>query len=552
MTIFGAFFSGVSGIHANAQALGTISDNIANVNTTGYKRAETRFKNLVTTPPIPAPFYLPAGVQTSVHNLIDRQGLLQASQSNTHLGIVGQGFFVVADVNNANNTTGTFQYTRAGEFEPDQDGNLRNTAGFFLRGWPLDANGKIPTNQKDLSATETVNITEITGIASATSAVNIQANLQASQRVTSAPQDLSTAAVTNGDTDLSTGAPSLTNGTTITADAVGAVSTFTFVTGTPAAGQFNTLNQLASLINAASGMVGSVSNNVLTVTGDPGNALTVSGTAAINLFGAASTTTAATYDPTSATLNMASNSITPDFERSVQIFDSKGGARTLTFAYLKSQVANQWYTEVHIEPSSSVTSPSGIIASGTTAFNSAGGFDSTNTTAALTGAITVPWATVLGVAAQTVTVDFGTTGQANGLSQFDSPSQLVSFDVNGALFGKLAGVTVNDAGTVTAQFDNGSSKNLYRLPVATFRNPNGLQPRSGGSFTQTTASGTFNPQEAGTGTAGLIAPASIEASTVDLAEEFTDMIVIQQAFSAAGRVITTSDEMLDEVIRLKR
>jgi flagellar hook protein FlgE len=249
---------------------------------------------------------------------------------------------------------------------------------------------------------------------------------------------------------------------------------------------------------------------------------------------------------------MASNAVTPDFERSVQIFDSKGGARTLTFAYLKSQVSNQWYTEAHIEPASDVTSVNGIIASGTTAFDSSGAFDGTNTSNALSGAITVPWAAVLGVAAQTVTVDFGTDGQANGLSQFDSPSQLVSFDVNGALFGKLAGVTVSEAGTVTAQFDNGSSKDLYKLPVATFRNPNGLQPRSGGSYTQTTASGTFNSQEAGTGTAGLIAPASIEASTVDLAEEFTDMIVIQQAFSAAGRVITTSDEMLDEVIRLKR
>ncbi|MDC0655216.1 flagellar hook-basal body complex protein, partial [bacterium] len=224
MTIFGAFFSGVSGIHANAQALGTISDNIANVNTTAYKRAETRFQNLVTTPPIPAPFYLPAGVETSVHNLIDRQGLLQASQSDTHLGIVGQGFFVVADVLNANNTT-PFQFTRAGEFEPDKDGNLKNTAGFFLRGWPLDADGNIPTNQTDLSATETVNITEITGLASATSTVGIQANLQASQAVTSAPQDLSTATVTNGDTDLSTIAGPLANGTTITIDAIGAVNT---------------------------------------------------------------------------------------------------------------------------------------------------------------------------------------------------------------------------------------------------------------------------------------------------------------------------------------
>lgn len=552
MSIFGAMFSGVSGLNANAQQMGAIADNISNVNTTGYKRTETRFKTLVTTPAT-ATFYTPGGVASTIHNLIDRQGLLQASQSNTHLGIVGQGFFVVADVVGANNTTGTFQYSRAGEFEPDKDGNLRNTAGFFLRGWRIDSTGAITSNRSDLAATETVNVTGLTGTASATSAVTIQANLQASQAVTSAPSDVTTATVATADTLLTAATPALANNDTITVQiGTNAVQTFTFVTGTPAANQFNTLNQLASLINAASGMVASVSGTALTVTGDPGNTLTVAGTGAANLFGAASTVTAATYDPASSTLNMASNSVTPDFERSVQIFDSKGGARTLTFAYLKSQFANQWYTEVHIEPSSDVTTLNGIIASGTTAFNTDGTFDTNNTTAALTGAITVPWAPVLGVAAQTVTINFGTAGQANGLSQFDSASQLVGFDVNGALFGQLAGVTVDELGTVTAQFDNGISQDLYRLPIATFSNPNGLQPRTGNSFIQTTKSGTFNLQEAGIGTAGLVAPASIEASTVDLAEEFTDMIITQQAFAANGRVITTGDEMLDEVIRLKR
>lgn len=552
MSIFGAMFSGVSGLNANAQSMGTIADNISNVNTTGYKRTETRFKTLVTTPPT-ATFYTPGGVQATIHNLIDRQGLLQASQSNTHLGLVGQGFFVVADIVGANNTTGTFQYTRAGEFEPDKDGNLRNTAGFFLRGWRIDANGNITSNRSDLSATETVNITGLTGTASATTAVSIQANLQASQAVTSAPSDVTTATVTNGDTDLSTATPALANGNTITVQ-IGAnpVQTFTFTTGTPAAGEFNTLNQLAALINAASGMVASVSGGTLTVTGDPGNDLIVAGTGAANLFGAASTTTAATYNPASSTLNMASNSVTPDFERSVQIFNSKGGARTLTFAYLKSQFANQWFTEIHIEPASDVTTTDGIIASGTTAFNTDGSFNSTNTTAALTNAINIPWAPVLGVAAQSVTVNFGTNATANGLSQFDSASQLVGFDVNGALFGQLAGVTVDELGVVTAQFDNGISQNLYKLPVATFSNPNGLQPRTGNTFIQTTKSGTFNLQEAGIGSAELVAPASIEASTVDLAEEFTDMIITQQAFAANGRIITTGDELLDEVIRLKR
>ena len=72
MSIFGALFSGVSGLNANAQAMGTIADNISNVNTVGYKRTETRFATLVTTPPT-ATFYTPGGVKTSIRNLIDRR-----------------------------------------------------------------------------------------------------------------------------------------------------------------------------------------------------------------------------------------------------------------------------------------------------------------------------------------------------------------------------------------------------------------------------------------------------------------------------------------------
>ena len=124
--------------------------------------------------------------------------------------------------------------------------------------------------------------------------------------------------------------------------------------------------------------------------------------------------------------------------------------------------------------------------------------------------------------------------------------------MNGALFGSLSSVNINEQGVVVANFDNGITKNLYKLPLATFTNANGLQAKTGNAFISTDDSGDFNLQEASVGGAGLVASSSLEASTVDLAEEFTNMIITQRAFSASARIITTADEMLEELIRLKR
>lgn len=550
MSIFGALFSGVSGLNANAQAMGTIADNISNVNTVGYKRTETRFATLVTTPPT-ATFYTPGGVKTAVRSLIDRQGLLTASATNTHMGLVGQGFFLVSDISDPTATTGTFQYTRAGQFEPDEAGNLRNAAGFYLRGWAIDDDGAITTNRSSLTATETVNIANLTGTAAATTDISLQANLQSSQAVTvTGPQDATTAVVASADTNLTAAAPALANGNTITVQSgSGTTSTFTFLAaGTPTGNQFQTLNQLSALINAVDGIAASVTGTTLTVTGDPANTLTIAGTGAANLFGAASTTTPATYTAG----ELAAGTETPDFERSVQIFDSKGGSHTLTFAYIKSQFANRWYTEAYIEPATETTATNGLLASGMTMFNTDGSIDLTNTSTALTDPITIPWLPDLGIDNQSITIDFGTDGGVDGLTQLDAPSALIDFDVNGAVFGQLTGVTIDDLGVVTANFDNGITRAIYKLPIATFSNANGLEARSGNTFVETDRSGSFVLQEAGVGAAGLVSSASIEASTVDLAEEFTRMIVTQQAFSAASRIITTADELLDEVVRLKR
>ena len=153
---------------------------------------------------------------------------------------------------------------------------------------------------------------------------------------------------------------------------------------------------------------------------------------------------------------------------------------------------------------------------------------------------------------QTIAISFGTTAKTDGLTQFAGASELVGTDVDGALFGKLNNVTVNDLGVVTANFSNGQQQDIFKLPIATFPNPNGLVQRNGTSFLASNASGDFTLQLAGESGAGKVAPSSLEASSVDLAEEFTDMIITQRAFSAAGKIITTTEDMLDELVRLKR
>lgn len=275
----------------------------------------------------------------------------------------------------------------------------------------------------------------------------------------------------------------------------------------------------------------------------------------------------ATYNAAASANNMASGAVQPDFETSVQIFDSQGGIRTITVMMLKSSTANQWHTEYVIDPPTDVTTGAGLIdgqiATGTMAFDLIGRLDTANTTlpstlnflastAGAPGAGQFKWATGTGVGAQSVVFDLGQGLAAGGFTQFDSDSVLDSSTVNGSIFGDLSGIEVDKNGYVIAKFTNGVVKSIYQVPVATFINPNGLQPENGGAFRVSPNSGSFNMKRAGIGGAGLVSPRTLESSNVDLATEFTNLITTQRAYSASSKIITTADEMMDELIRMKR
>lgn len=244
--------------------------------------------------------------------------------------------------------------------------------------------------------------------------------------------------------------------------------------------------------------------------------------------------------------DMANGTVTPDFSQTVDAYDSEGGTQPLNFSFVQT-AANTWAYEVSYEGNSSNITSANPIATGTMTFNSDGTLANANSPASpATGTISVsiPWSASSGLSAQTLSVNMGTVGSSNGFTQFDSPSALTGSTVNGALFGSLTGVTVGTNGDVTAQFSNGLSQNIFQIPLATFANPDGLTAVSGTAFTANTTSGvpTVNaPNTEGTGT---IKSSELESSTVNIDTEFTNLITTQNAYSAAARIVTTADQML--------
>ena len=248
--------------------------------------------------------------------------------------------------------------------------------------------------------------------------------------------------------------------------------------------------------------------------------------------------------------------VQPTFTRDVQVYDSLGRAHDLTLSFLRNGAANNWSIEVAALPAEVdvATHPGGLLASGTLTF----GGDGTLQSAALTPVVSavagtpvdVQWSAAGGAAPSVISFDLGAIGGVDGVSQFASPTNVAFVNQNGAEVGELNSVSIDDQGYVIAAFTNGEERRLYRLPVATFANPAALDPRSGNVYASTDASGEFNLREAGSGGAGVIAPSALEAANVDLAEEFTKMIVTQRAYSANAKIINTTDQMLDELIRM--
>lgn len=440
MSIYGAMMIGVSGLSANSRALSVASSNIANVNTIGYKASSNAFSTLLASA-VGTGDVSSAGVVANQEQHLTEQGGITSTQSATDLAISGNGFFVVSPSVQTPGASQALLYTRAGNFVPDSQGNLQNSAGLYLLGWPLAQDGSVPTDRNDLT---NINVNNLAGKAEATTAMALKANLQASTSITSP--------YTAGD--------------------------------------------------------------------------------------------------------MGAGTVTPSFQRTINIYDSQGGAQPLQVSYVKTG-ANTWAYEVAYQgPGANIGSPTNnVIKTGTMTFNADGTLKNADTSSATptdSVAVTLPWVPgVSGLNPQTITLDMGTVGGSDGVTQFDNPSALVSSNVDGSLFGALSGVDIDSDGFVTARFSNGLSQRVFKIPVATFANPDGLSAVSGNAYSASLDSGTPTIGEANLGGAGLIQSKALEGSTSDLATEFTNLITTQRAYSASARIVTTADQMLQTLEQIQ-
>jgi flagellar hook protein FlgE len=259
--------------------------------------------------------------------------------------------------------------------------------------------------------------------------------------------------------------------------------------------------------------------------------------------------TAATYTGAYAAGNMASGAVTPQFSRSFDVYDSQGSAHRITMGYIKTG-ANTWQSEIYANPATDVTAAGGLLASGTIRFNPDGSLDRTGSTPALFNPLTPSWTN--SAASVPINLALGSEDGIDGITQFGTDSSLISSNVDGGMLGNLASVEISKEGKVNAIFDDGTSRQVFQLPIATFQNPDGLTRVSGNAYTISRQSGGMTLNAPGTLGAGNISSNTLEASTVDLAGEFTNMIRFQRAYSASSKIITTVDDMLREVSDLKR
>lgn len=230
-------------------------------------------------------------------------------------------------------------------------------------------------------------------------------------------------------------------------------------------------------------------------------------------------------------------------QTSITVYDSQGGKHELTITFTRGANANEWdyaITASGEEPNTPFVNDTGTVQ-----------FDVDGT---LIGPETVDFEfTPAGFSStQPITIQFGTAGEIDGLSQFAGPSTAVLRDQDGYTMGLLERISIDPTGTIVGAFSNGITQTLAQLVLADFNNPSGLIRTGDNMYTVSPNSGAAVLGYAGEGSQSLVTSGALEMSNVDLAQEFTNLITAQRGFQSNARVITTSDEMLQELVNLKR
>ncbi|MBI5827934.1 MAG: flagellar hook protein FlgE [Deltaproteobacteria bacterium] len=550
-----ALYTGISGLNANMDKLSVIGNNIANVNTIGFKGSRVTFGDVLsqTLSGGSGTSQIGLGVEmTSIQKMFN-QGAFETTSSTLDMAISGNGFFIVKDsVLNSN------YYTRAGQFETDKDGYIVNPEGLRLQGYMANSSGVLQNTVQDLQlSTNTI-------APNATTSSTLTANLDSNSSITGY-------VFTSGSNE---GIQfSVDGGTTwLTANLItdGGLSSGNAYDGGSAAAAIKAALEAANGTADAYTVSYDGQTGKFTVTNNTGNTGTLvldwssASSTSRTLLGFNAVSSGSLAAGASTTSNNAGGAFsltkagdTSNFSTPVTVYDSLGNAHVVTMYFRKSSLGttgNNWEWYAVVNGTDTTSGSTEIQAQGTMSFTTAGALSSES-------AITYPGGgfNFTGGAAQSQNIgfDFGTsiaqggTG-TDGTTQYGTTSGVSMLTQDGYASGTLQRISVDADGVISGIFSNGRDLIIGEVLLANFASPVGLASAGNNLYQETYDSGQPLVGAAGSSGRGTIQSSTLELSNVDIAQEFVNMITAQRGFQANSKIITTTDEILAELVNLKR
>jgi flagellar hook protein FlgE len=537
----------------NQTYMDVIGNNISNVNTVGFKSSSVTFQDMLSQTLQGAsgasgtmggtnPMQVGLGSSLASISTNFTDGSTQSTGVSTDLAISGQGFFVVGTAQNQ-------MYTRNGNFTTDSLGNFLTNTGLSVLGWQANSAGEVDTTQPIAGITipvgssmpaklsTTITLTgNLNAGADAIDLTTMQTNADAAVAAASSLKVAADAVLTTTPTPT-TPAASAAAGVAASAAATALADATAAQAAAVAAAASPTTATIAVALEAAAKALASV-------TAASAAATTSANTTGTNSTTAAAAVAAAKTAKAAVAAIAKTDSATPV---TLPVYDAQGNAYTLTGTITKA-TANAWtfVPAQNILGGADGTTIVATVSTGGTStikFNADGTFDTSTTFKAITINPTGPYA---GASVFKIQPD-GSTMKQYGT---DTTAKFSETDGYGA--GTLKNTTIASNGQITGNFTNGKTQVIAQIALAVFNNPDGLLSSGNSYYTKTTNSGEPQIGTTDTGGRGTFTPGSLEMSNVDLAQQFTNMIVAQRAFQANSKIITTDDSMLEELVNLKR
>ncbi|MBU2550738.1 MAG: flagellar hook protein FlgE [Proteobacteria bacterium] len=584
MGISTAMYTGITGLSAMGTAMSVIGNNIANVNTLGFKASRSNFQDLLsqTSHTASGKDQIGRGVQLGAVTQVFSQGSYQNSAQDTDVAISGEGFFVVRDP-----LTQEEYYTRAGNFIFDSAGRLQSPSGYVLQGWELDAQGNRVGTPSD------VRMMAFNADPRATTQVQYISNLDSTAESQTAGR-LSTAWDGTRDQPIYGDSYSyqtsvrvydaLGNGHDLSVyfdpdDGSGSDNVWDYAVCCDPSDDLRTDNgTITGQEFANTSFAGLLQRGTITFDPQNGNIDDITAEYISDLDYAINAATYGTWTGTSAVTSGGAFTGTGDKTWQIEINGAGTvGAGASTFRWSDDGGTN-WTTEnigAGYAAGTDITLSDGVtvnFGAGTvvladdcsvdlaspTATWTAQAVDATTGHFNLTAAFQVDPATGNQID-QSMDIDFGSkygngTWTADNLTttQYAAASTTLFQTQDGFASGYLQRISVDADGVLVGTYSNGQNQSLFQIGLAIFRNQWGLRKIGANMYMESRLSGEATVNPPGAGGTGIIAPNSLEQSNVDLADEFVDMIVQQRGFQANSKIITTTDSMLSELIQMKR